>query len=323
MSVQNADINGSPTFISTFAGCGGSSLGYKWAGFRELLAIEWDKKIANIFKLNFPDISVIVKDIKEVTSEEIFKLCNIKLGELDLLDGSPPCQGFSTAGKRKVLDTRNDLFLEFKRLIVELQPKVFVMENVSGVAKGIMKGKFIEIMKELKSTNYNVKYKQLNAKFYNVPQSRERLIWIGVRKDLEKEPIFPKPTNKIITVKDAIGLNGHICSDLRSMSIKSVNNPSYTLRETNCFRVIKSDRRYGDKLLKSYQASPKLAKLDRIFLNKFEKITIEQAKKLCSFPEDFKLIGNYSQQWAALGNSVMPKFMEAIAKTIRGEILCR
>jgi len=166
-----------PTVISIFAGCGGSSLGYKMAGYKELLAIEWDDNAVETFKLNF-DCPIWKRDIREVTGKEILDFCNIKPTELDILDGSPPCQGFSTAGKRQVTDERNDLFKEFVRLINELQPKVFVMENVSGMVKGKMRGWFKEIMFALKATDYNVKCKLMNAVNYEVPQSRQRLIWI-------------------------------------------------------------------------------------------------------------------------------------------------
>src|SRR3990167_2497045 len=99
------------TVISLFSGCGGSSLGYKLAGFKELLAIDFDKNSVETFKLNFPDVPIWQKDIKEVGSQEILDFCKIKKGELDILDGSTPCQGFSMAGSKRVGDDRNSLFL--------------------------------------------------------------------------------------------------------------------------------------------------------------------------------------------------------------------
>lgn len=90
-----------PTFVSTFAGCGGSSLGWKTSGFRELLAVEWDKTAVAAFRLNFPGVPVWDGDIRELTVEEALRLAGVAPGELDVLDGSPPCQGFSTAGKRR------------------------------------------------------------------------------------------------------------------------------------------------------------------------------------------------------------------------------
>jgi DNA (cytosine-5)-methyltransferase 1 len=204
MSEMRVQMVKKPSVVSLFAGCGGSSLGYSWAGFKELLAIDFDKNAVEVFKLNFPSVPVWERDIKMVTGKEILEACRLKRGALDVLDGSPPCQGFSTSGRRDINDPRNDLFLEYVRLIDELRPKVFVMENVGGMVKGKMKGRFIEIMKTLKALPYQVKCRLMNAKYYNVPQSRARLIWIGVRNDLGKEPSFPTPQRNVIPVKAAL-----------------------------------------------------------------------------------------------------------------------
>lgn len=99
-----------PTVISTFAGAGGSSLGYSMAGYRELLAVEWDDNAVATFRLNFPDVPIYHGDIARLTVDDVFRLTGLKPGALDVFDGSPPCQGFSTAGKRLLDDPRNQLF---------------------------------------------------------------------------------------------------------------------------------------------------------------------------------------------------------------------
>ena len=155
------------------------------AGYRELLAVEWDDNAVETFHLNFPDVPVYHGDIAKLSVEECMRLAGLTgPGELDVLDGSPPCQGFSTAGKRDFGDDRNQLFREYVRLLRGLRPKVFVMENVSGMVKGIMKLIFADIMRELKASGYIVSARLLNAMYFNVPQSRERMIFIGVRDDL-------------------------------------------------------------------------------------------------------------------------------------------
>jgi DNA (cytosine-5)-methyltransferase 1 len=315
-------MNGKLTVISTFSGCGGSSLGYKLAGFKELLAIDFDTNSIETFKLNFPEIPVWQKDITKVKAQEIIDFCKIKIGELDILDGSPPCQGFSTAGKRQVLDPRNELFKSFVYLIHELQPKVFIMENVQGQIKGKMKGLFKEILTTLKTENYKVKVKLMNTKFYQVPQSRPRLIYIGVRKDLIKEPSYPIPNMKIINVMEAL---------------KGVVNKTYAKEFTPNILELWNKMSPGEKGSKykngSYfnwiKISPNkpintIAKKETgCLLHWKEKrfLTIEEAKRLCSFPDDFRFIGNYRQQWARLGNAVMPNFMKAIALNIKENIL--
>lgn len=317
------------TVISTFAGCGGSSLGYKLAGFKELLAIDFDKNAVETFKLNFPEIPCWKKDIKLVKSKEILDFCNINKYDLDILDGSPPCQGFSTAGKFNVSDSRNNLFLEFVRLIDDLQPKIFVMENVSGMIKGKMKGKFLEIIKNLRSLNYNVKCKLTNAKYYDVPQSRERLIFIGVRKDLNIEPSFPKPKNKIITIREALkncpdGLSQGFFEGKRLEIAKKIKqnkdgssvikNQSFNLKRLcwdNPSRTVlksigKNNSHFGGGLI-----HPELNR----------HLTIPELKRISSFPDDFQFTGKFEEQWARIGNAVMPFFMKAIAENLKINIL--
>lgn len=170
--------------VSTFAGCGGSSLGYRNAGGKVLAAIEWDDNAVATYRLNHQGTPVLHRDIATVTIEELLGLTGLQIGELDILDGSPPCTGFSTAGKRQFDDPRNSLFKEFVRLLQGLQPKVFVMENVSGMVKGNMKHIFAIIMRELKASGYQVRCQLMNAMYFGVPQSRERVIFIGVRNDL-------------------------------------------------------------------------------------------------------------------------------------------
>lgn len=314
-----------PTVISLFAGGGGSSLGYKWAGFKELLAIDFDKNSTDTLKANF-SFPVWNRDIREITSKEILDFCKIKKGDLDILDGSPPCQGFSTAGKRQVNDSRNDLFKEYVRLVDGLQPKVFVMENVSGMVKGKMKGAFIEIMKTLKSLNYQVKCKLMNAKFYEVPQSRERLIFIGVRNDLGKDPIYPEPVGKVITVREALG------SIDNKTFIKTgdvLEKLWYQMRQggDGALGVKTNGRHFNTKKLNPNKPSntiPKLINTNMSLIMHYSEprsLTIEEAKRLCSFPDDFVLVGRFQEQWARLGNAVMPKFMYHIAKTIKEKIL--
>lgn len=284
-----------PTVISIFCGTGGSSLGYKWAGYKELLAVDFESHAVECFKLNFPKVPCWQKSVTDITGQEILDFCKIKKGELDVLDGSPPCQGFSIAGKRKVNDSRNDLFKHYVRLINDIQPKVFVMENVSGMAKGKMKGKFIEIMKTLKALNYQVKCKKMNAMYYGVPQSRERLIFIGVRKDLKLNPSYPNPNKKVITVRD-------------------VDQHDYMSAKYH-------PKRYGDVILKKNKPCQTIVKQSVYFVDKRLKYGIQSLKAFCGFPLDWILPGTFGQKQDRLGNAVMPKFMQAIAETIKKEML--
>jgi site-specific DNA-cytosine methylase len=172
------------TAIDTFSGCGGSSLGLKLAGYDERLAVEWDDNASATYRVNFPDTPLYHGDIAKLSLEKAIKLSGLRLGELDLLTGSPPCQGFSVAGKRNLYDDRNQLFKEYCRFLQGFKPKAFVMENVPGMIRGHMKQVALNIYKELRSCEYEVRGQVLNAKYYGVPQSRERVILVGVRSDL-------------------------------------------------------------------------------------------------------------------------------------------
>jgi len=152
-------------------------------------------------------------------ASQVLREAKIREGETDVLEGSPPCASFSTAGKRsktwgqvrKYSDTEqrvDDLFFEYTRLVKGIQPKVLVAENVSGLVKGVAKGFFKEIFSELQKCGYEVKAKVLDAQWLGVPQARQRLFFIGVRNDLASKldihPAFPKPLPYRYSVKEAI-----------------------------------------------------------------------------------------------------------------------
>jgi len=202
--------------ISTFSGCGGSSLGYRMAGFRVLWANEFIQAARDTYNANKADYTILDgRDIREVKGGDILDAIKMKSGDLDLFDGSPPCASFSTAGKReagwgkvkKYSDTKqrtDDLFFEYIRLVKDIMPKVFVAENVSGLIKGTAKGYFLEILAAMKAAGYKVSCRVLDAQWLGVPQMRQRAIFIGVRNDISMEPIHPKPLQYQYTVKDVL-----------------------------------------------------------------------------------------------------------------------
>jgi len=311
-----------PTVISTFAGCGGSSLGYQMAGFKELLAVEWDDNAVQTFKLNFPDVPVYHGDIGKLTGEKCMELAGIKRGELDVLDGSPPCQGFSTAGKRKFDDPRNSLFKEYARLIQELQPKVFVMENVTGMIKGVMKQAYLQIIKTLRECGYKAKGQVLNAMYYNVPQSRERVIIIGVREDLGIEPSHPKPQTKPISVKSKINhLEKNGGPKLTDVSKKYWPMLKYG---ESASKYHPKGHLFGMVKLNPGKPSPTLLKscgnpICHYSMPRF--LSATELKIIASFPESFKIKGSIGNIRDRIGNSVPPNMMKAIAENIKTNIL--
>lgn len=324
LHLRERDIN-APTVISTFAGCGGSSLGYSMAGFRELLAIEWDKNAVETFKLNFTNVPVIQDDIAKISVEQIFEITKLNKYELDVLDGSPPCQGFSTSGKRIMDDPRNQLFREYVRLLRGLQPKVFVMENVSGMVKGKMKLIFADILRELKASGYKVSARLLNAMYFNVPQSRQRLIFIGVREDLGIEPSHPKAESRPIASRECVIGDGTPLPE-KYIDTWKHTKPGETFYEGRARLGIKPHS-FDAQVLNPNKPAPTIKKQIRLGqsgLHHWEKpelLNSQTIQRLTSFPDEFQFIGNEKEKWARIGNSVPPLFMRSIARHIRSEIL--
>ena len=211
--------------VSTFSGCGGSSLGYRMAGFKMLWANEFVPEAQAVYRANFPDTLLDTRDIRKVKAEDILAATGLQRGELDLLDGSPPCSSFSTAGKRSKgwgkahaystgrVQRTDDLFFEFVRLLDGLRPRVFVAENVSGLVKGVGKGYFLEILAALRGCGYHVRSRLLDAQWLGVPQARQRLIFIGTRDDLGVDPAFPAPLAYRYSVRDALPSIGSVGSN--------------------------------------------------------------------------------------------------------------
>lgn len=163
--------------IDLFCGCGGLSLGFEQAGYNVILGIDHDKAALKTFKANHKGSEVIHGAIQEVTTDNIRKVIGSQ--NIDVIIGGPPCQGLSLSGPRKFDDPRNKLFLSYVRLVKDLKPRFFVLENVPGIIS-LFKGKIKErIIKEFSELGYKVEYEVLNSANYGVPQIRKRAIFIG------------------------------------------------------------------------------------------------------------------------------------------------
>mgnify|MGYP001157180336 FL=1 len=214
--------------ISTFAGGGGSSTGYRLAGGKILCVNEFVEAAVDTYKSNYPNTPVLPDDIKKLTGEDFLKVAGIKKGELDILDGSPPCSAFSIAGKRekgwdqekiysdgKKVENIEDLFFEFTRITGDIMPKVVIGENVAGITMGEATEYRNRIINEFDKLGYETVYKVMSAADFETPQDRKRCFFVAVRSDimdkaglnfmtLESE-VYPTPTTpKHIGVKEAI-----------------------------------------------------------------------------------------------------------------------
>jgi DNA (cytosine-5)-methyltransferase 1 len=318
------------TVISLFAGCGGSSLGYSAQGFRELLAVERDTHAADTLALNFPHLRVYRDDVKKLTVAECQKLTGLKRGELDVLDGSPPCQGFSTIGKRQINDTRNQLFREFVRLLAGLQPKAFVVENVPGLVSGRMRLIFRDMLKELKTAapGYHVTAKILDAQFYGVPQSRRRVIVLGRRKDVGPALVHPPRLTTPLPIQDAV--IGVVSGE--PIPLSPVNQRIWRhagIGQRGCdlklsWKDAKTTSHFSHVRLNPYQVAPTLTKEGSWnFLHWSEPrcLSIAEAKRLASIPDQFEIAaGAYGQQFGRIGNCVPPLLMSAIAAAVKEQL---
>lgn len=180
--------------IDLFAGVGGLSYGFAHDDAFEILAAnEILPNMAKAYELNHPSVKVYNKDIKDFGIKDLQKDFGVQKGDIDLVIGGPPCQAYSTVGKRLIDDPRGKLFQEYYRVLKELSPKAFIFENVKGLLS-VQKGQLFETIIELfQSLGYFVSYKVLNSADYGVPQIRERVILVGTKTQNKFE--FPEPTH--------------------------------------------------------------------------------------------------------------------------------
>ncbi|MGB5715329.1 MAG: DNA cytosine methyltransferase [Waterburya sp.] len=183
-----------PIAVDLFAGAGGMTLGFEQAGFDVLAAVELDPIHASIHEYNFPFWTTICKSVTQITGGEIRAKSAIGDRDVDVVFGGPPCQGFSLMGKRDLSDDRNSLVFNFLRLVLDLRPKYFVMENVRGITIGKQKQILEKIISEFRASGYQVTENPqvLNAAHYGVPQNRHRLFLLGCRQGLNL-PNYPQP----------------------------------------------------------------------------------------------------------------------------------
>ena len=182
-----------PFAIDLFAGAGGLSLGFEEAGFDVAAAVEYDPVHAAVHEYNFPQTSMFCCDVRELNGKDIRDKTRIGDEEVAVVFGGPPCQGISLIGKRNVDDERNSLLKEFTRIVLEIRPRYFVMENVAGLLVGKHRSLLDEVIGCFEDSGYSVlQPRVLQAAEYGVPQSRKRLFLIGARGDVSL-PCYPKP----------------------------------------------------------------------------------------------------------------------------------
>lgn len=356
------------TVISTFSGGGGSSLGYKLAGGDVLAALEFVDKAADTYQANFPGTPVLRKDVREVTGKELLEAAGA--GAVDILDGSPPCSAFSMSGRRekdwgktksystgKTVTNIEDLFFEFVRLVDEIQPKVFIAENVSGLTVGEAHKKLMEFINAFERVGYSCSWKLVNAKDHGAPQNRERTIIIGVRReilvelnisDMELEStVFPDPLPFRRTVREALAGLEIPQSELDETARR--NGPNTVLRkvfesypvvnETN--EIMKGDSHwipfelnsgknfFNMKKLSWILPSPTVTASDGsggsglIHPGENRKLVPIEFQRIMALPDDYINLGNCEIRTERIGRMHCPFPLARISDKIYREILSK
>ena len=276
--------------------------------------------------MNFPEVKVHEGDIAQVGKDSL----DLAPGELDILDGSPPCQGFSMAGKRRVADIRNTLFTEFLRLADIWRPKILIMENVPGMARGRTRPIFLACMQGFAKTGYRAEARILRGDRLGGASIRQRLYIIGVRDDLDAEPAFPSPIYGGYTLREAFdGVIDGPAPPIKDKAAQKITpfipegRVAAGLLETmgrkgNYWNVRRNKWDMpGYTLLKYNPRGAALhPSLDR-------QLNIPEMKRVQGFPDEYVFEGTPEQIQDRIGNSVMPPMAMRVGLTVRDKILNR
>jgi DNA (cytosine-5)-methyltransferase 1 len=316
------EISNKIKILSLFSGSGGLDLGFLATGkFEIIFANDFNKQACDTYKHNIGD---------HIVHNDIGNLNN--LTNADLIIGGPPCQGFSTANpKRSFDDPRNQLFKEYARIIGEVKPKMFLMENVSGMVT-MQKGEVFKLIKkELSAFGYTLYDKLLNAKDYGVPQSRRRMIVIGVRNDIKNQFVFPKTTNSegnYATVGEALFDNpvdpnniNHIIGKITELNLKRIKY----IPEGGSMKHCPPELQNNSDLNRSMRRLSRTKVSHTIVHNNCDhyyhptenrRITIREMARIQGYSDEYIFLGSKSEQSRQIGNSVPVGLGKAVAKEI-------
>lgn len=339
VAVDNEPKNHQPmTTIELFAGAGGLALGVEKAGFDTLGLIEIDKDASDTLRRNRPEWRVINDDISKISCLDLQSYFGLKQGELDLLSGGAPCQSFSYAGKRLGLeDARGTLFYHYAKFLEQLQPKMFLFENVRGLLTHDKGRTYKTITDIFESTGYVIQKKVLNAWDYGVAQKRERLITIGIRKDLVDDIKFrfPAPHSYKPVLRDILldcpKSEGTPYSEYKRKIFELVPPGGYwrDIPEDIAKEYMKSCwymeggrtgilRRLSlDEPSLAVLTSPSQKQTDRCHPLEARPFTIRENARCQSFPDEWVFCGSVGSQYKQVGNAVPVNLAYDIAKQIR------
>ena len=327
--------------ISLFSGCGGLDLGFENAGFDIPIANEYDPTIWDTFKLNHPKTKLIEGDIRHINESDFPT-------DVDGIIGGPPCQSWSEAGSlRGINDSRGKLFYDYIRVLRKVKPSFFLAENVPGMLASRHKEAVQNIVSMFSHSGYNVSITLVNAKNYGVAEERKRVFYIGFRKDLNIDFIFPKGSTENesnqITLRDIIW-------DLQYTAVPAleynrhnpdaINNNEYYIGAYSPIFMSRNRVKKWDEQAFTVQASgrqcqlhPQAPKMQFIEQNKrifvpgkehlYRRMTVREIARVQGFPDSFKFIyENVDDAYKMIGNAVPVNLAYEIAVAIKNTLEC-
>lgn len=326
--------------ISLFAGCGGLDLGIEQAGFRVAVATDADSICAATYALNSPKVPYIVGKIGGISTQEILEAGGLQVGDVDLLIGGPPCPSFS---KSRFYRTEKPRALEdpvaaetvggYLRVLEDVRPRAFILENVKGLAYGVHKEALDHITSTARGLGYSTSIHIVNAADYGSPQIRERCLVVGSLQGLvtppkathSKNPVEGDELKPWVTAGDVLSDldteefakdEGHFAGGQHNELLKDIppgqNYLFYTAERGHPKPLFKWRSRYWSFLLKLSPELPSWTIQARRSNNmgplhwRNRILRIEEVKRLQTFPDKFVLSGNVEQQWRQIGNAVPP-----------------
>lgn len=324
--------------LELFAGAGGMALGLEKAGLKSVMMNEIDKHACNTLRKNRPEWDIVERDVSKVDFTPYH-------GKIDVLAGGFPCQAFSYAGKKLGFeDTRGTLFFEFARAIKETEPKIILGENVRGLLNHDEGRTLKTITTIIDELGYElIEPKVLKAMFYKVPQKRERLLIVAIRKDLSNKINFAWPAahNKILTVKDALKKG-----ELYTCDVPESEGQKYPKRKEDILSLVPPGGYWRDLpediqkeyMLKSYYlgggktgmarrlswdepsltltCAPAQKQTERCHPEETRPLTVREYARIQTFPDDWDFTGPISAKYRQIGNAVPVNLAYAIGKSL-------
>jgi DNA (cytosine-5)-methyltransferase 1 len=341
--------------IDLFSGCGGSALGFKNMGFDVKVAVDIDKSASKSFELNFPECKVITDSIVGLSGKDLMKAGKLTKKDEIVLIACPPCQGFSSARRydQRKNDPRNKLVYEVVRIIRDIKPVAFVMENVPGLASGAGKVILDDVLIEIGDLGYKIKYEVIDTANYGVPEHRKRVVILGTKG--KKEITFPpathgdpsKQNSKLLpwktvreTISDLPKINAgetyktdkyHHSASLAEINFKRIKNTPHdggsrsSWPEELILECHRNKKGHSDVYGRMKWDSPSPAITGGCAMiskgryghpEQNRAISLREAARLQTFPDDFIFYGNFSEVAKQIGNAVPPKLGEVTAKAI-------